>query len=187
MSTLSRGMQDAILKRRRSLCWLFWIEGQTSDLYAWSGLHTLAYGGNDYRGVAHVAGMETIRKNEGLEHVEQKLTLSGLDPSVVAALDTSVRGRGAKVWLAALNDDGQVIDAPLLMQDMVQDTLGWQRATDDTITLSLTCFEALPFVGRATGKKWSYESQLEAFSGDVGFYFNAPIALTGAPIDWRAG
>lgn len=180
-------MQNALLGRRRLLCWMWWIEGQTTDLYAWSGVHTITYGGNDYVGVGHVAGMETLRKNDGLEHVEQRLKLSGLDPSVIADLDTSVRGRGAKVWLGALNDDGQIIPEPLLMQELLQDTLQWERAADDTVTLTLNCFEALPFVGRATGKKWSYEGQLEAYPGDVGFKYNADIALNGPPVDWRAG
>ncbi|MFA5897928.1 MAG: hypothetical protein WC829_02325 [Hyphomicrobium sp.] len=187
MSTLSIGMQQAFLSRRRRLCWMFWVEGVTADLYAWSGVHTLSYDGHSWRGVGHVAGMETIRKNEGLEHVEQKLSLSGLDPSALTGLDQSVRGLAAKVWLGALDDENKIIDAPLLLQELVQDTLSWDRAKDDTITLSLACFEALPFVGRATGRKWSYEAQLDAYAADTGFYFNAPVSRRRGIMDWRLG
>lgn len=179
-------MQDALLGDRRLLCWLWFVDGASSDLYAWSGTHTLSYGGHNYVGVGHVAGMSTLRKNDDLEHVEQQLTLSGLDPSALTDLDSSVRGRTAKVWLAALNDDGQIIADPLLLQDLLQDTLQWERSADDTVTLRLNTFEALPFVGRATGTKWSHDGQLAAYADDVGFKYNAPIALNGPPIDWRA-
>jgi len=180
-------MQDALLGNRRRLAWLWFVEGDSSDLYAWSGVHTLSYGGQDYRGVGHVAGMSTIRKNDDLEHVEQQLKLSGLDPSALTELDSSVRGRTASIWLAALNDSGQVIADPLLLQELQQDTLQWDRAADDSVTLSLNTFEALPFVGRATGRKWSYESQREAYASDTGFKYNTAIALQGPPIDWRVG
>ena len=180
-------MQAALLSPRRMLRWMWMVEGDSSDLYAWSGVHTINYGGHDWVGVGHVASMETLRKVEGLEHVEQKLSLSGLDPSALTELDSSVRGRVAKVWLGALNDFGQIIASPLLLQQLEQDSLSWERSADDKVTLALRAFEALPFVRRATGKKWSYESQQEAFSGDVGFKYNTTIALTGAPIDWRVG
>jgi len=180
-------MRAALRSDRRTLCWLYWVEGSTADLYAWSGAHTLSFDGHDWVGVGAIVGMETVRKADALEHVQQRLSLSGLDPEIVAALDDSVRGREAKIWLAALDDGNEVIADPLLVQQLEQDTLSWERMADDRVTLSLTCFEALPFVGRAKGTKWSYEAQLEAFSGDVGFKYNAPIALTGAAVEWRQG
>jgi len=55
------------------------------------------------------------------------------------------------------------------------------------VTLSLSCWESLPFVGRVTGSKWSYEGQLDDYSGDVGFKYNADIALNGPPVNWQQG
>lgn len=183
--SISSPMQDVLLARRRVLFWMFWVEGDPTDLYAWSGTHTINYDGHDWVGVGHVAGMETIRKTDGISHVVQKLTLSGLDPTVLTSLDSNVRGRGAKIWLGGLNDSGQVVSSPILVQELVQETLNWSRSAGDTIKLELSCYEALPFVGRATGKKWSYEGQLEEYPGDTGFYYNAPIALTGVAVEWR--
>jgi hypothetical protein len=185
MSSLSRDMQKVLLSTRRQLCWLWWIEGQSADLYAWSGTQPIDFDGNTYLGVGHVAGMATIQRTDGLEHVEQQLILSGLDPSVVADLDTSVRGREATVRLGALNTAGQIVREPILVQQLVQDTLKWERKADGSVSLTLTCFEALPQIGRATGAKWSFEAQLEAFSNDHGFYYNTQVSRQRGLMDWR--
>jgi len=178
-------MQEALRGPRRTLCWLFWIEGTTSDLYAWTGDHTINWDGNDYRGVGGVLGLSTQRKPDALQHVEHVFTLSGLDPTPLADLDDSVRGRRGKIWLGALNDRRQIIADPILMTEIVQDTLKWDRAEDDTVTLTLTGFEALPFLGRATGDKYSHEKWLQE-RDDEGFYHTSKIALEGRlTIDWR--
>lgn len=185
MANLTQEFQHALLSPRRLLAWLFVIEGDSSTLHAWSGIHPLSYGGNAYLGVGHVAGMQTIRKTEDIEHVEQQLSLSGLDPSALTELDSSVRGRTAQILLAALNDDGQAIADPLVLNTLQQDTLTWTRGSDDTVTMTLNCWESLPFVGRTRGTVWSNDSQQETYPGDVGFKYNTSIALNGAPVDWR--
>ena len=185
MASLTQDFMAALQAPRRLLAWLFHVEGDSDDLYAWSGIHTLGHDGQTYKGVGHVASLRTIRKTEDVEHVEQQLTLSGLDPSALISLDTSVRGRTARVSLAALNDAGQVIASPLVMNELVQDNLTWTRAADDTVTLVLNCWEALPFIGRTKGTAWSNDAQQAEYSGDVGFQYNTAIALKGAPVDWR--
>lgn len=177
-------MQRAIQGPQRTLCWLFWFEGTDSDLYAWTGDHSITWDGHTYRGVGSIVGMSTQRKPDALQHVEHVFTLSGLDPSPLAALDASVRGRGGKVWLGAVNDRRQIIADPILFTEIVQDTLKWDRGADDTVTLTLTTFEALPFLGRAKGDKYSHEKWLTEYD-DEGFYYTALIAQEGRYVDWR--
>lgn len=156
------------------------------DLYLWSGSHHLTYLGRTWYGYGYLARMESVRQREGVEHVEQVFELNGLDPTIIADLDESVRGRPASIWLAGIADDRQVVRDPLLLSDtLIQDTLGWTYSLDgSTVTLRLTAHDALPFLGRIKGTKWSNESQQVEFSGDTGFKYNAAIALQGPAITW---
>lgn len=182
--SLSPAMANALRSDRRDLCWLFWFEGATSDLYAWSGMQPLSYDGHTWVGAGHVLGLSTLDRGDALSFRTQSFTLRGLDPQVLAELDESVRGRAGKVWLACRNAGGQVIPSPLLLAEVVQDTIDW-KLEDGTVTLTLNAYESLKHLGQATGRKWSYESQLARYSGDVGFKYNQLIARTGQGIDWR--
>jgi hypothetical protein len=182
---LTPAMQAAIKGPMRTPCWLFWVEGADSDLYAWTGAHPITWDGETYVGMGAMFSMGTQRKPDALQHVEHTFVLNGIEASLVAELDESVRGRRGKVWLAMLNDAGQIIPDPLLVTEFVQDTLKWDKTADDTVSLTLTAFEALPFLGRAKGDKYSHEKWLQD-RDDTGFYYNSPIALAGRAVDWRA-
>jgi hypothetical protein len=177
-------MQAAIIGPTRTLAWMFVFQKASGFLRVWTGDHTITWDGEEYLGVGRVAGMSTQRKPDAMQHVEHTFTLSGLDPSPLADLDESVRGREGAVYLAALNERRQVIPSPILLTEIVQDTLKWERASDDTVTLTLAGFEALPFLGRATGDKYSHEKWL-AERDDEGMYFTSPIALAGRFVEWR--
>lgn len=185
---LSVKFAQALDSDRRDPCWLFWFEGLSSDLYAWSGMHDLVYDGHTYKGAGHVLDMSTLDKGDALSFRTQQFTLRGLDPQVLAELDESVRGRGGKVWLALRNQYGEVIADPLLVAEVVQDTLQWELEDGNTVKLTLNTYESLKHLGKATGRKWSYESQLERYPGDVGFKYLQQNAQTGLyGIDWRPG
>lgn len=188
MSGLTPAMASALRDDRRDLCWLGFFENGSGDLYAWSGMHDLVYDGQTWKGAGHLLGMGTIDRGDALSFRTQQFTLRGLSPQVLEELDQSVRARVARLWLAARNRYGEVIADPLLVADMIQDTLGWELEDGNTVKLTLTCFESLKHLGRATGRKWSHESQQERFPGDVGFKYlqvNARTGLVG--IDWRQG
>jgi hypothetical protein len=180
-------MQEALVARRRKLCWLFWFEGASSDLYAWSGMHTITYDGQDYLGVGHLYGASTVRKTDAVQHTEQQFTLNGLDPSVLGGLELSVRGKLAKVWLAAQNSAEQIIDDPILISELVQDTLSFTRSGEDVLSLLLNTFEALPFVGRSSAGKYSHDRQLQRFADDTGLAFASEIGAAGPAVEWREG
>jgi hypothetical protein len=128
--------------------------------------------------------MSSQRKPDALQHVEHTFVLNGARSAPLADLDQSVRGQGRQVLLAALNDRRQIIVDPILLTEIVQDTIKFDRGADDTVSLTLTGFEALPFLGRAKGDKYSHEKWLSDHD-DEGFYYTSPIALTGRAVDWR--
>lgn len=183
---LTVNMYQHLLRPSRHMAWLARFELRAGGyLYVWSGSHHMTYGGNLYYGYGYLTGINAIRKGEGTQHIEQQFLLSGLDSSILGGLDTSVRGLTARLWLAGIGADRQVINDPLLFSDLIQDTLAWDYGADDgSVTLRLTTFDSLPLVGRVDGGKWSNEDQLARFANDVGFKYNAPIALQGPPVEW---
>lgn len=188
MSGITVDVARAMKSDRRDPCWLFWFEGQSSDLYAWSGMHDLEYDGHTWKGVGHVLGMSTIDRGDALSFRSQAFYLRGLDPQVLAEIDEDVRGRAGKVWLAMRDQYGKVIPDPLLVADVTQDTLKFDIEDGNTVKLTLNTYESLTYLGRATGRKWSYESQLERYPGDTGFKYTQQIASEGvAGVDWRQG
>lgn len=182
---LTTGLSQHLLKSYRHLAWLARFERPTGpDLYVWSGSHHMSYGGNVYYGYGYLTSIETIRKGEGTQQIEQVFELNGLDPSILADLDTSVRSLEAEIWLAGIGQDRQFISDPLKVSNLVQDTIAWRYSSDGTVTLRLTTYDALPFLGRVNGGKWSYEDQLDRYPGDTGFRENSAIALAGPAIQW---
>lgn len=170
----------------RHLAWLAWFERDGDDLYMWSGSHHITYDGHVWYGYGYLTRIDGVQQREGTQHVETAFELSGLDPSIVADLDESVRGRSARMWLAGIGQDRQIIRDPLLISQFTQDTLSWSYGADDgSVTLRLACFDALPFVGRATKGKWSDQDQQARYPGDTGFDENTIIALQGVAVPWR--
>ena len=185
-SIITPAMQRALIGPRRNLCWLFWFEGNVDsggDLYAWTGDHKITWDGHEYFGVGRFASMSTQTKPDALQHVEHTFVLSALDPEPLAELDDSVRGKGGKVYLAALNERRQIIADPLLLTEIVQDTIRFDRGADDTVTLTLTGYEALPFLGRAKGDKYSHDKWVKE-RDDTGFYMTSLIAASGPAVSW---
>lgn len=156
------------------------------DLYVWSGGQPITWDGQTYTGMGPLFSMSSQRKPDALQHVEFTFVLSGLETDLLSPIDESVRGRSGKVWLAMLNDEhGQIIADPLLVTEFTQDTLMFDRSADDTVSLTLKAYEALPFLGRARGDKYSHEKWLQDHD-DEGFFYNSPIAAAGRmTVDWR--
>lgn len=184
-------MQAALRGPVRRPCWLFWVEGDPTDLYVWSGGQPITWLASDgvtqqtYTGMGPLFSMSSQRKPDALQHVEFTFVLSGLESELLSPLDESVRGRTGKVWLAMLDEQGQIIPDPLLVTEFTQDTLMFDRSADDTMSLTLKAYEALPFLGRARGDKYSHEKWLQDHD-DEGFFYNSPIAAAGRmTVDWR--
>ena len=183
--SLSLDMAMALRAPRRNLCFLARIETAGADLTCWSGLGPLSWDGATWVGVGHLYGMSGVGRGSLTEWRPLSLTLNGLPGEALAGLDESVRGRGGRLWLGALNASGQVIRDPLRLMDFEQDVLRRELGSDGTVTLTLDVFEALPRFDKSTGLKWSHDAALARWGDDEGFYYNTQVARAGARVDWR--
>lgn len=182
---LTFDMAKVLGSDNRELCFLAQFETAGADLYCWSGMHPVAFDGETWLGVGNLYEIGSVDLGDVMAYRTRTFTLNGLDGSALAGMDESVTGRAAWLWLAARNTAGQIIRDPLLIADMDQETLQRKIGGDGTVSLTLTCSEALPRFDRPTGRKWSQESQQERFAGDEGFYYTQKVARTGLAIDWR--
>jgi hypothetical protein len=162
--------------------------GSNSDLFAWSGMHSIAWAAADWLGVGNLYEIAAIDRGDALAWRGLQFSLNGLDGEALAGLDESVKGRAARLWLGALNDAGQIVRDPLLVAELQQDTLQREiNPGDGTVKLMLNTFDAAARFDRPTGKKWSPESQKAVYPTDEGFYYTGQNARKGPPIDWRPG
>jgi hypothetical protein len=186
---LTFAMAHALGSDQRNLCWLGWFaaDGVVADFYGWTGAYPIDWGGQTYTGAGLVASISGLEQGDTLAHRAVKFKLGGLDASLLGGLDQNVRGRGAKLWLAALGDDGQILPDPILMAEMVQDTMGLTFGDDGTVALELVAYEGLPRLGHVAEAVWSHENQLRAFALDTGFANNSAIGQQREAIEWRLG
>lgn len=185
--SLTYAMAQAIRSPSRNLCWLAQLDTAGADLYAWSGMQPIAWGGHTFLGVGTIYSVSTVDRGDALSWRQQSFTLNGIPAEALAGLDESVKGRAAWLWLGALDNSNQIIADPLLVKVLEQDTLQREIGGDGTVKLTLNCFEALPRFDKPTGRKWSHESQIERYPGDYGLALTSRVAKSGQPIDWRLG
>lgn len=80
-----------------------------------SGVGELVISGQTYKGTGALGTIAPIKQTSKSEPGRLNLSLSGLNPALLAeVLNTKCQGSPAKVWLAILDDDGQFTSAILL-------------------------------------------------------------------------
>ena len=97
--------------------------------------------------------------------------LSGVEPveENLQFLNANVRNREARVWLAALNEAGQIIREPF---DLMQAQLDYQtqEADDESgeVTISIVARSGFYTLERALDEAWTSESQKRLYPDDTG-------------------
>src|ERR1700736_540313 len=86
----------------------------TSTLHIWSGTGTMNWNGQNWTGVGTFGSVSPIEEGATVEAKGITLTLSGIDPNMLAdALQEMQIGLPVTVWLGLLGTDGFLIDGPL--------------------------------------------------------------------------
>lgn len=83
-------------------------------VFAHSGTGDILWNGYTFKGVSWLGKIEDWQEGEGLQNYGVRLELSGLQSELVAlSLNEHYRGRALKVWIAFLNDQGQIEGEPM--------------------------------------------------------------------------
>lgn len=135
--------------------------------YAWSGVGPLQYDGNEFKGLGLFQKVSQPDESADLSIKQGTLELRGVPPSEVTYLNMNIRGRQARVYLAAVVNS-QVLGERFLFLDGRMDYATMPVGEDGTVTIKVFLRIGFHSIERAQEKVWSHEQQQEDFSGDTG-------------------
>lgn len=147
----------------------------------WSGLGTISWGGEDYLGVGDLGAFTPIEESTDGRANGVALTLSGIPVANVAnALANDAQGRAARLWIAALADDGTLAADPYLIFDGAIDTCTIEYGPE-TATISVNLEKEL-IDRRLQQRRYTHEDQQIEYPGDR--FFEYVAGLQNKEIAW---
>jgi hypothetical protein len=160
------------------------LDFPSGHVRAHDGVGTMTFGGNDYLGVGSFGGIEVAEEAIDLVAKPVKLTLSGVDPSLISSVDSTspYQGRIATVYMGLVNrDTGTLIDTPETLWEGRMDTMTVSLGPK-TGSITLNCEHRLrrePRIARYTN-----QDQQLAYSGDR--FFDVLPKIAGFNGTWGA-
>jgi hypothetical protein len=137
--------------------------------YVWTGVGNLVYGGNTYRGVGSMGKIGSISESTELRADGAAVTLSGIDPALLAESLTDIQiGAPASIYFALFDNALNIIGTPYPLfvgtvdQPVVQIGI-------DKLQISLKLENKLANLQRANMRRYT--------SADQGLYFPADTAF----------
>lgn len=135
-----------------------------------SGVGEVIFNTNTYLGVGQLGKISTLEETAELRSSGFTLELSGIDPALLAiSLNDDVQGRDAKIWLAFLDENHQIISDPvgpwLGRMDNLEGELG------ETATLQLNVENRMADWERPRIRRYTDADQQAEYPGDKGFEF----------------
>lgn len=164
------------------LCFLDFVDNPTR---VWSGFGKLKTNdGNIWSGLGEFVSVEGLSASIGTGAQSITLSLSGVDPSLVAVSkeqSTLVKGRTAVIYLQFCDENWKCLDNPVAIKTGTMDVMTY-RMDAKTASISLTV------EGRWTGRRrpqlglWSDANQKKRYPGDRGLELMA--GYVNKVIDW---
>ena len=143
-----------------------------APVYVHTGIGNVTYDGDEYLGVGTFGGIDGVRESELLGPSSIRLTLSGIDPNMIAeALDAGRYDDRMTVWQALRQDDGTLIDDPYTFWRGRFEYANITVGEDNTITIIGQ--HDLAILDKKDGRRFSDEDQQAAYAGDLLFEYIA--------------
>lgn len=89
---------------------LAYVDHPEGELWVWSGIQTLSYGGHDYIGVGRLGGVSGVGGSKKLGVRQVTFIMSGIPTEAAARMNSQVRNRVARAWLAGLKKNAIAIN-----------------------------------------------------------------------------
>lgn len=142
------------------------MDFDSGTVYAHSAVGDFVWGGHTFKGVSWLGKISDMEEGENLQAYGISLQLSGVDDSIVAlSMTEHYRGRALKIWLAFLDENGQLVGDPVGPWRWRMSTMdGEFTGTLGTITLTAT--SRMAQWERASPLRYTDEEQRALFPGD---------------------
>lgn len=158
----------AALKARRPLCILAAIEHPSGDAYYWSGIGYLEWNGITWTGVGKLGTIAPVSHNSDLTIQEVVFTMTGVDADVVATLSDNVRNLSGLVWLACLDEAGNIVKDPYQLLDAQLDFQSFAVDEEQVATISITARTGFYTLDRSIDEAWTSEQHKSEYPNDTG-------------------
>lgn len=137
--------------------------------------HDIPWNGSNWIGVGRIGSVDAINEDSALQANGYRLTLSGLDPDIIAiAQQEDYQGRPCKMWLPLVDvASGAIIQDPLLIVRARMDAMELMHG--HVAAVSLLVESELAAWDRPKVRRYTDADQRSEFSTDRGFEF---IAVT---------
>ena len=170
---LDSGLSAALAAKVLYPAILCMLTFRSATRYIWSGVGTLQYAGNSFTGVGSMGTVAAIREGTTVEAQGTQVTLSGIDPVYLSESLTDIRmGAPAKIWIAALTAQGQMVAAYQAFAGQV-DKPSVAVNTDDsgkkTVSISLALENRLVNLSRASNRRYTNADQRRYYPDDTAF------------------
>jgi hypothetical protein len=143
----------------------------TGTVYVWSGTGPMVWNGQTYVGVGTFGGISVIEEGATIEAKGVTLTLSGIDPAMLAdALQEIQIGLPVSVFLALFDSSGALIADPLTSWSGRMDQPEFLISGGEAV-ISLKCENRLMDMNVAVDRRLTLQDAQMSNPGDLGLQF----------------
>ncbi len=139
----------------------------------WTGIGDFVWNGQTFTGAGDLLDIGPVEETDEVRATEAEFTLAGLASDRVnldRALAENYQQRPARMWLAFLAANGQVVADPIQVFDGRMDRMPIVE-DGSTTTIKLVAESELVALGRARDRRYTPEDQKIAFPSDKGLDF----------------
>lgn len=162
----------------------FEAEFSSGTLRLWTGLGATAWDGKSWIGAGQLLGISPIDETAEVIASGFVVTIAGVPLEYVSlCISDAQQGLPGRMWLGVLDEAGAVVADPSLA---TAGRLDVPTLTDDAESCTITISYESRLIDLTRPREWRYthESQLALYPGDVGFWYQALIQ--DAEVVWGA-
>ena len=174
---LTTPMIQGLTSINPAVCILLDLTLKSSVEHIWTGLGTISWNGNDYRGIGDLGGMGDIPESTEVKAEGTTIALSGVNPDLLAESLADIQlGAPVTIWFALFDlVTGLLVDAPYRI---FKGTVGKPSIpiTPDSLTISLSLENKMIQLQRPTSRRYTASDQRYEYPNDTGFNWVETLA-----------
>lgn len=143
----------------------------SGTIYVWSGIGPITWNGQTWLGLGNLGKISMIEEGTNVQARGIVLSLSGIDPTfLAAALGEFQQELPVTVYLTLFDGTGNIIDAPAVAWAGMMDSPVIQ-VDGTTATISIACESRLVEMNVPVDRRYDQEDQNLFAPGDLGMQF----------------
>lgn len=175
MRTVSASIIRAMRQKTCRMALMAEIDHPAGMVRVWTGIGTLTYGGHGFVGIGALASVKGLKSTSDLQIVDHAYVLTNIPPDYDEFVNAKIKGRVAKCWLAFLDEQNQLIDAPLQIGKTILDVSALTTGEDGSVSLMLKGQSDLWQLEKPLNIALTSEEQKKRFPSDTGFDYVTTI------------